>query len=106
MKIEAYSLVEFIQKIEQQVKGGYSIDYADNDSIPAGSFGFYRCKMHKGGKVAALLKPKPEPEQEVIVEEVNPYQATEKPFVPSIVFEAPEISTTAKKSGRPKAQRV
>ena len=106
MKIEAYSLAEFIQKIEQAVKDGYSIDYEDNASYPTGGMGWYKCIMHKGGKVAALLKPKPEPEPEVVVEAETQYQAPEKPFVPSIVFEAPELSTTVKKTGRPKAQRV
>ena len=105
MKIEAYSLAEFIQKIEQAVKDGYSIDYEDNASYPTGGMGWYKCIMHKGGKVAALLKPKPEPEPEV-VEETPQYQAPEKPFVPSIVFEAKELETVVKRSGRPKSQRV
>ena len=104
MRIEAYSLIEFVQKIEQAVKGGYSIDYDDNDSIPHGSLGYYRCKMHKGGKVAALLKPKQEPEPEAVTEHA-PQEYTPEPFVPSIVFEVKEPET-AKKAGRPKAQRV
>lgn len=104
MRIEAYSLVEFIQKIEQAVKDGYGIDYDDNDSIPHGSVGYYQCKMHKGGKVAALLKPKPEAE---VVKEAEPEQPDNvpEPFVPSIVFEVKEPET-AKKAGRPKSQRV
>lgn len=104
MRIEAYSLVEFVQKIEQAVKDGYGIDYDDNDSIPQGTVGYYRCKMHKGGKVAALLKPKQEPEP--IVEPVleEPDQVAEQ-FIPSIVFEVKEPET-AKKTGRPKSQRV
>lgn len=108
MRIEAYSLVEFVQKIEQAVKDGYGVDYDDNDSIPYGSVGYYRCKMHKGGKVAALLKPKQEPEPEAdVVKEAEPEQPDNvpEPFVPSIVFEVKEPET-AKKAGRPKAQRV
>lgn len=105
MKIEEYTLADFVRSIEKAVKDGYSIDYDDNASYPTGGMGHYRCVMHKGAKVAALLKPKPEPEPEV-VEATPQYQAPEKPFVPSIVFEANELSTVVKKTGRPKSQRV
>ena len=104
-RIEAYNLVEFIQMIVKETKDGYDIDFNDNACIPTGGMGFYRTMMHKGSKVAALLKPKPEP---VIEEQVNGASAGDiievEPFVPSIVFEVKE--PTPKPRGRPKASQV
>lgn len=102
-RIEAYNLVEFIQMIVKETKDGYDIDFNDNACIPTGGMGFYRTMMHKGSKVAALLKPKPEP---LIEEQVNDVADIPKsePFVPSIVFEVKE--PTPKPRGRPKANQV
>lgn len=105
MKIEACTLVEFVQKIEQAVKQGYSIDYDDNASVPVGSIGFYRCEMHNGEKIAALLKakPEPEPEEQLIPDELK--YPEDKPFVPSVVFQVKQPEAV-KKAGRPKAQQI
>ena len=104
-RIEAYNLVEFIQKVVQETKDGYDIDFSDNTSVPVGGFGWYKCVMHKGSKIPALLKPKPEPE---IEQQVNGTTADDipkaEPFVPSIVFEVKE--STPKPRGRPKASQV
>lgn len=109
MRIEAYSLVEFTQKIQEAVIEGYRIDFDDNSSIPVGSFGYYCCKMNKGGKVAALLKAKPEPDPEPIkfpnIDEDIEQITIQEPFKPSIVFEV-KTPEPAKKAGRPKAQQV
>ena len=56
-RIEAYSLVEFCQQIQEAVQEGFKIDFKDNASIPTGTLGWYKCIMHKGSKTAALLKP-------------------------------------------------
>lgn len=104
-RIEAYNLVDFIQKIVHETKDGYDIDFNDNASIPIGGMGFYRAVMHKGSKVPALLKPKPEP---VLEEQINGIVADDVPkaeqFVPSIVFEVKEPEK--KPRGRPKASQV
>lgn len=104
-RIEAYNLVDFIQKIMHETKDGYDIDFNDNASIPTGGMGFYRAVMHKGSKVPALLKPKPEP---VLEEQVNGVVAEDipksEPFVPSIVFEVKEPEK--KPRGRPREKQV
>jgi hypothetical protein len=104
-RIEAYNLVEFIQMIVKETKDGYDIDFNDNTSVPTGALGWYKCVVHKGSKIPALLKPKPEP---VIEQQVNGIAAEDipevEPFVPSIVFEVKE--PTPKPRGRPKASRV
>ena len=126
-RIEAYSLVEFCQQIQEAVQEGFKIDFKDNASIPTGTLGWYKCIMHKGSKTAALLKPPAstatsvdvrlspadkesfeadlEKIEEKFVEfdqQVN--QAVAEPFVPSIVFEVREPEKKPK--GRPKASRV
>lgn len=113
-RIEAYSLVEFCQQIQEAVQEGFKIDFKDNASIPVGMAGYYRCLMHKGSKTAALLKPPSDKEsfeadldtvEEKFVEfdkQVN--QVVAEPFVPSIVFEVKEPEKKPK--GRPKASRV
>lgn len=35
-RIEAYSLVEFCQQIQEAVQEGFKIDFKDNASIPVG----------------------------------------------------------------------
>jgi len=106
-RIEAYNLVEFIQMIVKEAKDGYEIDFNDNASIPTGSMGWYKCVMHKGSKVAVLLKPKTESVVE-IEQHLNGLSTDDipkaEPFVPSIVFEVKE--PTSKPRGRPKASQV
>ena len=126
-RIEAYSLVEFCQQIQEAVQEGFKIDFKDNASIPVGMAGYYRCLMHKGSKTAALLKAPASTATSVDVrlspadkesfeadlgkiekkfvefdQQVN--QAVAEPFVPSIVFEVREPEKKPK--GRPKASRV
>lgn len=110
-RIEAYNLVDFIQKIVHETKDGYDIDFNDNASIPTGGMGFYRAVMHKGSKVPALLKPKPEPVLEeqvngIVAEDIQSSKVTNQPepFKPSIVFET-KVSEP-KPRGRPKANQV
>lgn len=118
-RIEAYSLVEFCQQIQEAVQEGFKIDFKDNASIPTGTLGWYKCIMHKGSKTAALLKPPADKEsfeadlvkiEEKFVEldkQVDEaiYPGGQKePFKPSIVFEVKEPEKKPK--GRPKASRV
>lgn len=119
-RIEAYSLVEFCQQIQEAVQEGFKIDFKDNASIPVGMTGYYRCLMHKGSKTAALLKPPADKEsfeadldkiEEKFVEfdgliHSKQQESTPTPteFVPSIVFEVKEPEKKPK--GRPKASRV
>ena len=106
-RIEAFNLVDFIKQVIEASEDGYKIDFNDNASVPFGVMGHYRTVMHKGSKVAALLKPKSEPEV-VISKQVNGVTAEDipkaEPFVPSIVFEVKE--PTIKPRGRPKASQV
>lgn len=113
-RIEAYSLVEFIQQIQEAVQDGYKFDFKDNASIPWGSLGYYRGVMYKGSKTAALLKAPADKEsfeadldkvEEKFVafdQQVN--QTLAELFVPSVVFEVKEPEKKTK--GRPKASRV
>lgn len=107
IRIEKYTLYDFVTEIEKAVKAGYSINHTDNDSIPVGSSGWYRCVLHKDTNVAALLKP-------VVVQPlpvIEPYKTVDaiatqpiKPFVPSVTFEVE--TPVARKAGRPAKERI
>lgn len=132
-RIEAYSLVEFCQQIQEAVQEGFKIDFKDNASIPTGTLGWYKCLMHKGSKTAALLKapastatsvdvrlsPADKESFEADLDKIEEkfvefeglvhskqQESTPTPteFVPSIVFEVKEPEKKPK--GRPKASRV
>lgn len=132
-RIEAYSLVEFIQQIQEAVQQGYKFDFKDNASIPWGSLGFYKGVMYKGSKTAALLKAPASTATSVDVrqadkesfetdldkieekfvefdQQLNATETVAEPFVPSIVFEVKEGKANGfdakKPKGRPKASRV
>lgn len=113
-RLEAHTFSEFIKTVQEHVKDGWLIDFNDNASIPVAFIGLYRCKVHKGEKVAALLKAKEVDETVTSTITTADILAVEpehvvQPFVPSVVFtvEQPEAPAVVKKAvGRPKAQQV
>ena len=128
-KIEAYNLGDFVKGVQESAKEGYEIDFEDNDSYPVSMVGYYRCLMHKGQKVAALLKEKVSPkEPEVAVsgwcegcnpdncQGCGPYGKPQKEpetpleikedFKPSVVFVAEEPIKVQKPRGRPVSRGV
>jgi hypothetical protein len=108
-KIEAYNLGDFVKGIQESAKEGYEVDFDDNDSYPVSMVGYYRCLMHKGQKVAALLKEKVSPkEPEVdtpLIEPETPLEIKED-FKPSVVFVAEEPIKVQKPRGRPVSRGV
>ena len=110
-RIEAYTLVDFIQLIQTHVEDGWLIDFEDNTHIPTGVAGYYYCRVGKGAKIAAILKPKPsELVQSGCETDEQLKIATEAaPFVPSISFsmQATEQDVPIKKPiGRPKSEQI
>jgi hypothetical protein len=128
-KIEAYNLGDFVKGVQESAKEGFEIDFDDNDSYPVSMVGYYRCLMHKGQKVAALLKEKVEVtltnnsssdfiQKEDMTKDGNKKisytfgqeqgveEAPKGDFKPSVVFVAEEPIKTQKPRGRPVSRGV
>lgn len=109
-RIEKYTFMEFVEAVQDAVKDGWLIDFNDSDGLPSASIGYYICKVRKGDKLAALLKPK-ETQEDVVQQEPN-FPATEesqKPqedFVPSIMFVKEDQSPQVQQRGRPKRSTI
>ena len=116
-KVEAYSLVEFVNAIQAGFDLGYRVDQSVNSQVATGGMGYYRIVMQKGDKqIPALFKPKAEPEPEAVLDDVVVQETQETqedqpmlaelrhgtaPFKPSVMFVAEQA--VKKKAGRPKS---
>jgi hypothetical protein len=107
-KVEAYSLVEFVNAIQASFDLGYRVDQSVNSQVATGGMGYYRIVMQKGDKqIPALFKPKAEPEPEavldsiVVVDQADEPVPVVEPFKPSVMFVAEQV--VKKKAGRPKS---
>jgi hypothetical protein len=111
--IEAYSLSEFVQKIQAEVKSGWEIDFGDNDSIPHGGMGFYSCMVGRGqGKQIPVLflAPQTEPSKsfELVANLTAPEGFSEhrEPFTPTVMFTTDKPISEPRKAGRPRASTI
>lgn len=116
-RVEAYTFVEFCKELQSAIQEGYAIDFNDNASIPSGGIGYYKAVLYKGPKIAALLKAPADKESfeqdldqaaKAMSELDKAIELAEsKPFTPSVVFEAREVSgKPAATKGRPKKVQV
>jgi hypothetical protein len=93
LQITEFTLLNFVRAIEAAVIDGYRINYSQNDDAPTGMIGYYRCKLTRADKVAALLKaPIEKLEDAISTAPAVPVQN----FIPSVQFTADEIAAPRK----------
>lgn len=47
IKVETYGVAEFLKELEPLLKGGYSLDFTENDNYPQSYGAFYSCIVVK-----------------------------------------------------------